>query len=66
MVKLKVCPKCNEPKLKSATNVSGWLAPDLYECTNCKYIGALFLEVDSEELKKFKESKKDNRENIKS
>ncbi|MHA1294796.1 MAG: hypothetical protein ACTSQJ_19325 [Promethearchaeota archaeon] len=58
MVKIRLCPKCKEPKLKSATNVSGWLAPDLYECTNCKYIGAFYLEIDSKDY----ENKKKNLE----
>jgi len=48
MTKVKICPKCREPKLKLMMNVSGWLAPPLYECLNCGYTGALFLEIDSE------------------
>ena len=48
MTKVKICPKCREPKLKLMMNVSGWLAPPLYECLNCGYVGALFLEIDSE------------------
>ncbi len=62
MTIIKICPKCKEPKLKNAVNVSGWLAPNLYECTNCKYIGALFVEVDSEDLikhKKIQDQEKD-------
>ena len=55
MVKLKLCPKCKEPRLKNAMNVSGWLAPDLYECTNCKYTGALYIQVTLEEYKRLKE-----------
>lgn len=51
MTKIKICPKCKKPKLKNATNVSGWLAPDMYECTACDYIGYLYLEVDPEDLK---------------
>ena len=61
MKKIKLCPKCRQPKLKSAVNVSGWLAPDMYECTNCKYIGYLFLEVDADEYEKMKDLEfKDN------
>ena len=52
---IKICPKCKKPKLKSAVNVSGWLAPDMYECTNCDYIGSLFIEVEQEELDKIKD-----------
>jgi len=51
MTKIRICPKCRKAKLKNATNVSGWLAPDMYECTECNYIGYLYLEVDSEDLK---------------
>ncbi len=54
MPKIKLCPKCKQPKLKSAINVSGWLAPDMYECMNCKYIGPLFIEIEPEELDKIK------------
>ena len=50
MTKVRICPKCREPKLKLMMNVSGWLAPPLYECLNCGYVGALFLEVDSENI----------------
>ncbi len=50
MTRIKICPKCKKPTLKNALNVSGWLAPDLYECTNCKYIGSLFLEIDPKDL----------------
>ncbi len=51
MTTIRICPKCKKPGLKNATNVSGWLAPDMYECTKCDYIGYLYLEVDSEDLK---------------
>jgi len=33
-----------------AVNVSGWLAPDMYECTACGYIGRFYIEVDSEDF----------------
>jgi hypothetical protein len=55
MVRIKLCPKCKKPSLKSAVNVSGWLAPDLYECTNCTYIGPLFIEIKPEDLEKLKD-----------
>jgi len=57
MRKIKLCPKCKKPQLKNATNVSGWLAPSLYECLNCKYIGPLFIEVDSNEYERMQEEK---------
>lgn len=51
MVNIRICPKCKKPTLKTATNVSGWLAPDLYECKDkeCGYIGRFYVEVDSED-----------------
>ncbi len=59
MVNIRICPKCKEPKLKNAINVSGWLAPDMYNCTACGYMGRFYIEVDSEdfELEKEKASK---------
>lgn len=50
MVKIRICPKCKEPNLKNAINVSGWLAPDMYECS-CGYVGRLFLEIDTDDYK---------------
>jgi hypothetical protein len=48
-------------------NVSGWLAPEMYECTECGYIGSLFLEIDPEDYKLEKsEDKKKNEEKNKS
>jgi hypothetical protein len=51
MTHIKICPKCKKPTLKNAVNVSGWLAPNFYECGNCNYVGYLFLEVDLEDYK---------------
>lgn len=64
MVNLRICPKCKKPKLKSATNVSGWLAPDIFECTECGYVGRFYVEIDSEDFKleEAKESIKNNKE----
>lgn len=50
MVNIRICPKCKEPKLKSAVNVSGWLAPNMFECTNCGYLGYFHIEIDSEDF----------------
>ena len=51
MVNIRICPKCKKPTLRPAMNVSGWLAPDLFECKdkNCGYIGRFYIEVDSED-----------------
>ena len=46
MPSIRLCPKCKKPALKNAINVSAWLAPDMFECTECDYVGPLCLEVD--------------------
>lgn len=51
MTKIRICPKCKEAKLKNFVNISGWLAPNMYECTACGYVGPLYLEVDPEDFK---------------
>ena len=51
MTRIRICPKCKKPTLKQAVNVSGWLAPDMFECTSCNYIGPLLLEIDPKDLK---------------
>ena len=61
MVDIRICPKCKKPTLKNAVNVSGWLAPNMYECTSCKYIGHLFLEVNPEDLHEEGNSQPDNK-----
>ncbi len=50
MKKVKICPKCKQPTLITAFNVSGWLSPDYFECKNCDYMGSLYLEIDSDDL----------------
>ncbi|MFW9899138.1 MAG: hypothetical protein ACFFDO_07750 [Candidatus Thorarchaeota archaeon] len=64
MAKIRLCPKCRKPTLRSATNVSGWLAPDLYECSDddCRYIGRVFIEVDPEDFKLDEEIEFDKKE----
>lgn len=56
--KIRLCPKCKKPTLRAATNVSGWLAPDMFECSDekCGYIGALSIEVDPQDFKLEEES----------
>jgi hypothetical protein len=56
MKTVKLCPKCKQPTLKPAMNVSGWLAPNLLECTNCNYVGVFYVEVDADELDNLNES----------
>ncbi|MHA1805554.1 MAG: hypothetical protein ACTSU4_13635 [Promethearchaeota archaeon] len=64
MKKIKICPKCKSSRLKAAMNVSGWLAPDLYECWDCNYVGPLYLEMDLEEYEQLrkKEQEKNNKD----
>ena len=52
MGNIRLCPKCRKPTLRNATNVSGWLAPAMYECSDedCGYIGYVYLEVDPDDL----------------
>lgn len=54
---VRLCPKCRLAKLHLLTNVSGWLAPQKFECKECGYHGSFFVEVDIDELKKMKEEK---------
>jgi len=49
MVAIKICPKCKNSTVKLAFNVSGWLAPAMYRCKECEYVGYYYLEVDLEE-----------------
>jgi len=65
MGNIRLCPKCKKPTLKNATNVSGWLAPDMFACKDdkCGYVGRIYIEVDpkdymlDEELQSDKEEK---------
>jgi len=49
MAKIRICPRCKQPKLRPATNVSGWLAPEMFECSECKYVGRFYIEIDPED-----------------
>ncbi len=61
MTRIRLCPQCKKPTLKNAVNVSGWLAPNMFECTSCKYIGSFYLEIDPEDY----ELDQDSNNNIK-
>jgi hypothetical protein len=63
MTKIRLCPKCKKPTLRSAVNVSGWLAPNMYECSDskCGYVGYIYIEVDSKDFK-FNEDNNSNKE----
>ena len=51
MTRIRICPRCRKATLKNAVNVSGWLAPNMFECTSCRYIGPLYLDIDPEDFK---------------
>lgn len=49
---VKLCPTCMKPSLKQASNISGFMTPDNYECLNkeCKYVGSFYVEMDLDEV----------------
>ena len=51
MAKIGLCPKCKKSTLRPALNISGWLAPDMFECKECGYRGRFHIIVDSEDYK---------------
>ena len=61
MTKIRICPKCKEPKLKNMMNVSGWLAPSMFECLNCGYVGSFFLEIDPDNLSSDENQEEENK-----
>ena len=66
MGNIRLCPKCKKSTLKNATNVSGWLAPDMYECADdkCGYVGRIYIEVDPKDYKLEDESDLDKEEEM--
>ncbi|MHA2391910.1 MAG: hypothetical protein ACXAEX_08060 [Promethearchaeota archaeon] len=64
MVNIRICPKCKEPKLRNAVNISGWLAPNMVECTKCGYTGYFFIEIDSEDFELDEEDNVNNNSKI--
>jgi len=65
MVRIRICPKCKNSTLKTAVNVSGWLTPNIFECTSdsCNYIGPLFIEIDPKDFKVDNNSYEDDKNN---
>ena len=51
---IQLCPKCKQPTLQQAMNVSGWLDSSSYRCTDpkCGYVGRFFIMVSPDELMK--------------
>ncbi|MFX1392011.1 MAG: hypothetical protein ACFFAH_00415 [Promethearchaeota archaeon] len=64
MAKIRLCPRCKRPTLRNATNVSGWLAPAMYECSDedCGFIGSVYIEVDPKDFKLDEEIELDKKE----
>ena len=54
---VRICPKCRSAKVRHLSNVSGWLAPGMYECLECGHNGRFFVLVDLDELKRMKAEK---------
>jgi hypothetical protein len=46
------CPKCGSPKLSLSSSMDYWLTPQKYFCSNCGYIGSVFMELEKEEENK--------------
>ena len=57
---VKLCPTCMKPSLKQASNISGFMTPDNYECLNkeCKYV-VFYVEMDLDEVMRTIEDHKD-------
>jgi DNA-directed RNA polymerase subunit M/transcription elongation factor TFIIS len=50
MARIRICPKCKKALVKSAVNVSGWLAPNMFKCDKCGYMGYFYIEIDPEDF----------------
>ena len=42
------CPRCCSPKIKLHSPFDLWLTPPKYVCTECGYVGPIFLELEKE------------------
>ena len=57
--KVRLCPRCGSQRISAnKTSVNGWLVPTTYYCEEegCGYAGALYVEIDAEELDAFKKA----------
>jgi predicted RNA-binding Zn-ribbon protein involved in translation (DUF1610 family) len=43
------CPKCGSPKLSVSSSLDYWLTPKNYYCSECGYMGPVFMELEKEE-----------------
>jgi hypothetical protein len=44
---IKLCPGCMKPTLVRA--IGGWMNTETYQCRECEYSGALYIEYDPQE-----------------
>ncbi|MFB0501118.1 MAG: hypothetical protein ACETVP_01470 [Candidatus Bathyarchaeia archaeon] len=43
---LKLCPRCESPKLRLSSRFDVWLTPEQYICENCGYKGPIVMELE--------------------
>ncbi len=43
------CPKCGSPRLRLSSSLDYWLLPQKYICSDCGYMGSVFMELEKEE-----------------
>lgn len=42
------CPRCGSMRVRETGSIDGWLAPSLYACSECGYVGRVIIEVEPE------------------
>lgn len=48
------CPRCGNPKLRLYSGLDLWLTPQKYVCSECGYVGPIYMELEKEEESKEK------------
>jgi uncharacterized protein YbaR (Trm112 family) len=63
-LEIMLCPKCRQPSLKQASNISGWMTQPMYHCQNkqCGYQGSLYVTIDPADLNKINAEDRDHTE----
>lgn len=54
MIKIKACPKCNSTAVVRLPSGE----TEVFECTNCKFKGTKFSEIEEQKTEKIEENKK--------
>jgi len=49
-----VCPRCGSTRLSLSSKMDAWLTPKQYFCADCGYVGPIVIEIEKEELEKWK------------